>query len=142
LDDPISIAGRITKYAGKMGYSVDRDSSTISGSEYLYLIHDALPDVTLKIRISAHDLPSQYGSAGDYDVHAGASRDYSVGWKDVVKSLADRIGVSPPSAASLVRDTKIAKAASYDGQLDLLKKAFPGQVNLWTMNDLAAKYEA
>jgi hypothetical protein len=139
---PTSIASRIAGYASKMGYAVDRDSSKISGSEYLNLTHDALPDVNLKVRVAAHDLPGQYGSPGDYDVHAGEPRDWSVGWADAVKGLADRLGVSPPSAASIGADTKAAKANSFEGQMALLKNAFPGQVNAGTMNDLATQYEA
>jgi hypothetical protein len=139
---PTTIANRIAAYASKMGYAVSRESSAISGSEYLNLTHDALPDVDLKVRVSAHDLPSRYGSPGDYDVHTSKPREWSVGWADVIKSLANRVGVSPPTAASLGNDTKIAKLNSFEGQLALLKKAFPGQVNGRTMNDLATQYEA
>jgi hypothetical protein len=139
---PTSIASRIATYASKMGYAVDRDSSKISGSEYLNLTHDALPDTTLKVRVASHDLPGQYGSPGDYDVHAGQPRDFSVGWSDTVKSLADRLGIAPPSAASIAADTKAAKANSFDGQMAVLKQAYPGQVNARTMNDLATQYEA
>ncbi len=68
---PSSIAGRIAKYAGGLGYSVSQDASKVSASNYLDLAHDALPNGPLKVRVSDHALPPSYGSPGDFDVIAG-----------------------------------------------------------------------
>jgi len=138
---PATIAGRLAKYADKMGYSVAREGSALSGSQYLNLSHESL-DGPLKVRISDHNLPPSYGVPGDIDVHAGTPREESVGWSDAVKHLADRIGVSPPSAGSLAADARAAKLGSFDGQVELLRKAFPGQPILRDPNAYASQYEA
>ena len=129
------IAGQIEKYASHLGYGVERSGSNISGSKYLSLTHEALGE-PLKVRISDHDLPPSYGPPGDYDVRPVDA------WQDVVKSLADRVGQPMPKASDLAAATKAAKADSFSGQMELLKKAYPGEFSASSMRDLAARYEA
>jgi hypothetical protein len=132
-----SIPQRIAQYAEGMGYNVARESSNISGSEYLSLLHDKLPDQNLKVRVSSHDLPSRYGSPGDYDVHAGAPRDTSVDWKYVVQDLAQKAGVPVPGpvaralSAANTRDDIAAQGAERIRMMNpayqegILQQAYP-----------------
>ena len=95
---PATIADRIAGYATKLGYDVLPSASNLSSSRYLSLQHDLLPDTMLKVRVSDHDLPPSYGSPGNYDIRPS---DGSY-WADVVKSLADRVGQTVPSAVQRV----------------------------------------
>jgi hypothetical protein len=95
-----AIAARIADLAEDMGYSRTRDSSKLSGSEYLGLAHEKLPGTTLKVRVSDHDLPPSYGLPGDYDVYGkGRPSGNGIHWSDAVAHLAGRVGEEPPTLA-------------------------------------------
>ena len=106
------VPARLAEYAEKLGYSVSRDVSKVSGSEYLNLTHGKLPDQNLKVRISNHDLPPSYGTPGDFDVHVGQPRDLSVDWTQVVRSLAGRVGKPVPGPVAAVISRQESKAAA------------------------------
>jgi hypothetical protein len=99
---PTAIAGYIAKYAKNLGYEAVLDASKLSKSQYISLSHEQLPNETLKIRISDHDLPPSYGPPGDYDVHSSNPRQESLAWYEVVKNLSDRLGVPLPRQVQAV----------------------------------------
>lgn len=107
---PRGIPARIAKYAEGMGYNVAKDASKLSGSEYLNLTHDKMPDGSLKIRISDHNLPPPYGVPGDIDVHTKTPREQSIGWPETVRYLAERAGVPVPAPVAAVLAKAEAKA--------------------------------
>jgi len=95
-----SIANRIAELAQDMGYSRQRDSSKLSGSEYLSLAHERLPGTTLKVRVSDHDLPQSYGPPGDYDVYGkGRTSGNGIHWSDAVAHMAGRVKEEVPALA-------------------------------------------
>jgi hypothetical protein len=95
----LTVVQRIAEMAKDMGYATARDSSKISGSEYLGLSHDKLPD-TLKVRVSDHDLPPSYGPPGDYDVYGkGRTTGNGIHWSDAIAHLAGRVGEKVPALA-------------------------------------------
>lgn len=94
---PFDLANKIGSYAGQLGYSVEPQGSALSRSSYLSLSHDALPDTTVKVRVSDHDLPPSYGPPGDYDVHYGAPRQFSTDWINAVADLARRVNQQVPA---------------------------------------------
>lgn len=108
------IAAHIADHAKDMGYGIVKDASKLSGSKYLSLSHDALPDTQVKVRVSGHDLPLSYGSPGDLDVHT-SERPSGLGihWTDAVADLAGRVGAKvPPVAAREITRRKNAELAS------------------------------
>lgn len=111
---PADVAGRIAKHAGKMGYSVSRDASNVSASNYLNLAHEALPDGPLKVRVSDHALPPSYGRPGDFDVIAGrgGARETGIGWAETLRALATRVGLPVPSVAQSVLTRTANKEAT------------------------------
>jgi hypothetical protein len=144
---PRPVADRMAKHLEQMGYSVGHEGSSLSGSRYLTLNHDAVPN-GLKIRVSDHDLPPSYGRPGDYDVHSGSARAESVSWMDAVRDLAERIGAPVPpgvksattrqqNAAARAADQQAAARSAWDAQraaqpktaaqvqIDMLSQAFP-----------------
>jgi hypothetical protein len=114
--DENQVAQRIADHARDMDYSVLRDSSKLSGSKYVNLTHDKLPDQQLKVRVSSHDLPPSYGPPGDLDV-ATNERPSGGGihWSDAIANLASRVGADvPPIAAREItrrRNAELPKAA-------------------------------
>ncbi len=94
------IAQRIVDHAKDMGYYALRDSSKLSASKYVGLAHDKLPDQTVKVRVSGHDLPQSYGSPGDLDVYTN-ERPSGTGihWTDAIANLAGRVGSDVPALA-------------------------------------------
>ena len=95
-----TISKRIAEMAKEMGYSTAKDASKLSGSQYLGLNHEKMPDKTLKVRVSDHDLPPSYGSPGDYDVYVNERPSLNgIHWSDAVMHLAKRIGEKPPALA-------------------------------------------
>ena len=100
-------------HARKLGYSVDRDASKLSESKYLTLSHDKLPDQTIRVRVSGHDLPPSYGSPGDYDVDArGSSRAMATDWASTSRALARRVGADVLPAAKRVLGAREKEEAS------------------------------
>ena len=95
-----TVVNRIADHAKEMGYGVTQDASKLSASKYLGLAHDKLPDQTLKVRVSDHDLPPSYGSPGDLDVYAN-ERPLGTGvhWSDAIANLANRVGAPIPALA-------------------------------------------
>ena len=130
---PISVPGRISKYAADLGYSVSRDASKISGSEYLALTHDKMPDATLKVRISNHDLPSKYGPPGDFDVHLGQPRDMSVAWHNVVDDLARRVGAPTPAPVQNILTKQRNAAAVQAAAMKAEQEARAAREAQWAM---------
>jgi hypothetical protein len=159
------IQGLIADQASHMGYNVSKDASKLSGSKYIGLSHDKLPDTFLKVRVSDHDLPPSYGHPGDYDVEGkGRPSGNGMHWSDAINHLAGRVGAEVPPAAKreLTRRADADKAQqdkqrqemsrSPSVQESTLSQAFPKE---WAASRqmqhsagrdarkaLAAKYEA
>lgn len=111
-----SIADRIARYAASLGYSAAHTGSKLSESAYVEVTlwdeADADAGVSLKIRVSDHDLPPSY-AAPDIDVLATEARGFGVHWTAAVARLAREAGKPVPATVRglMTRMERTAAAA-------------------------------
>lgn len=103
-------ANKMDRALNQMGFKTIRDSSRVSGSEYLiartpdYMeneVGDVISGREFKLRVSDHALPEKYDPA-DIDVITSRDEfrgDAIGGWADAIKYISEKTGIQPKGAA-------------------------------------------
>jgi hypothetical protein len=110
-----AISKRLEDVFIKMGFSVEKEGSALSDSQYLTLTHEN--EEPIKIRISDHDLPPSYSGLhghDDYDIYSenrrmgtdGNATDYIA----VIKSIAKKVNKNIPEQEKTILDKESKEA--------------------------------